>query len=923
VSVTNSGITATWRGRARPATPTTVDPAARATVARRLVLVPLALGVAVRVALLLAPSIWYDEAMNGLVALGVLRGELPIYLYGQAFMGVLDAYLAAPFHYLFGPSILTLKLLPLALTLTWLGLTVRLAHEAFGPRAAALAATLLAVPPNFLLSWAIETRTKYHLCVTLGTLALLLALRPLGREPRRDLLRVGVLGLVLGLAFWTNFLSVVFFPSVAILVLRHGIRPALRGLPVAAATFGLGSLPHWIYGLRHGTAMPDGGGWIGWTALAEHLVAAGRVAWPVVAGVPASVRDERVEGALSVALAVVLGLAIALATRTAWRRPGNRRAAMLALLALVVTNVGLAVVTEHGDRIDGDPKYLLPLYSALPVLGGAGLAALPWTAWAPLLAGLLTVQVAGASALWQLGPEGRARVAADRRAREETLAILERQGPDRFYTASAAPFVLVYLSNERIVASDPYQEGYPPYARAVDGAPRVGWWVDGDRDDVFEANLAALGARAALRPLGSWGAAYVDFTLPAEGLRELDPATLRVIASPHPEAAASMLDRDAGTFWGSGGPRLGGEWIQVDLGRIEPVALVRWLPRVFQEAPSGLRLEASLDGVTWRRLVELEHYAGPAYWSAGRPMRRVRSGRVELRLAPTPARYLRIVQTGVESRWQWSVQELFVYAADPTAPPTPAEGVDATLADAVRAAGVRRLYADHGWSQRLALADPELQVPPANLPLDPYNFTGPDSELVPLVHWAPGSGALVEPPDVPGFLRTAEASGLGVRRIDLGGLSLFVYQPPGLPIPHTELRVTASVAPERASRAADGSLRLRWSTGRAQAAGDWLRVDLAAPRRVRAVRLWTTEPAESPRGLRLEGSVDGAAWTPLEAHVRTEHRVRWAGITWLREDPTAVWLEVPPVLTRSLRLVLTRDATDPWSIHELTVYVVE
>ena len=313
-----------WRGRDVPAKSVAANPSARTTVTHRLALLLLATGVAVRLALLLAPDIWYDESTNGLMALAVLRGELPIYLYGQAFMGVLDAYLAAPFHYLFGPSVLTLKLLPLALTLSWLALTVRLAREAFGPRAAVFAAALLAVPPDFLLSWAIETRTKYHLCVTLGTLALLLALRPLGRNPRRDVLRVGVLGLILGLAFWTNFLSVVFFPPVAILVLRHGIGPALRGLPVAVVTFGLGSLPHWIYGLGHGTAIPNGGGWIGWAALAQHLEAAGRIAWPIMAGVPESARDETVGVALAVAVAVVFGLLIVAAIRAARRSPRGR-----------------------------------------------------------------------------------------------------------------------------------------------------------------------------------------------------------------------------------------------------------------------------------------------------------------------------------------------------------------------------------------------------------------------------------------------------------------------------------------------------------------------------------------------------------------------------------------------------------------------
>src|SRR5262249_22525872 len=157
-------------------------------------------------------------------------------------------------------------------------------------------------------------------------------------------------------------------------------------------------------------------------------------------------------------------------------------------------------------------------------------------------------------------------------------------------------------SHERVVVSDPYQEGYPPYARAVDGAPQVGWWFGG-RDDTFEANLAALGVRAVFHPLGPRGGAYVDFALPPERLRELDPATLRVSASPNGEAAASVLDRDATTVWSTDRPKRGGEWIQVDLERVEPVALIRWLPGVFQEIPSGLRLEASLDGANWQPLL--------------------------------------------------------------------------------------------------------------------------------------------------------------------------------------------------------------------------------------------------------------------------------------------------------------------------------
>jgi hypothetical protein len=894
-------------------------------VTRRLVLGCLAAGVALRVVLLTAPEIWYDEATNGLMTLAVLRGDLPLYFFGQPFMGALDAYLAAPFHYLLGPAVLTLKLLPLALTLAWLVLTVRLTWTAFGPRAAAFAAALLAVPPDFLLSWSIETRTKYHVCVALGTLALLVALQSPARRPGRDVLRFAVLGLILGLAFWTNFLSVVFVPPVAILLARHGPWPVLRGLPGAVLAFGVGSLPHWIYGLSHGTAVPRAGGWIGWRSVGEHVGKAWKIAWPIMAGVPASLQDERAGHLLSIGLGVAFLLLFAAGARVAWRSRGAARAAVLGLLVMITVNVGIAVGTQHGERIDNDPKYFLPLYTAIPALAGVGLATLPTAAGAPLLAALLAVQGAGAveGELQALTAGGRARLANDRQARDDAMAAIRQQGLQRFYAASPNPSILMYLSGERVIVSDPYQESYPPYARAVDGAPRVGWWFGG-RDANFESHLAALGVQSTFLELGPRGGAYADFSLPAEHLRELNPTGLRATASVNAEAAASIFDRDAATFWSTGQAQKGGEWIEVDLGSVEPVTVLRWLPNTFQEIPAGLRVEASRDRITWQRLVDLPEYAGPLYWSAGRPMLRVRSGRVELRFPPMPTRYLRITQTGREGFWYWTVNELFVYATDPGGPVTVPDGEGEPLVRAVRAAGVRRLYADHGWAYRLAMVDPGLRVLPANLPLDAYNFTGPQSQLLPEMRWSPHSGALIEPPDATGFLRTAELAGLGVKRTNVGGMILFTYapplHPPGYSIPPTQLRVSASVASDRAARAADARRHTRWTTGRARAAGDWLRIDLAAPRRIRAVDLRTTEPDEAPGGIMLEGSVDGQIWTPLPAEIHAESRVRWAGITWLRDGASRIRLEVPPVTVRALRLTLTKgDRERAWSVHELTV----
>jgi hypothetical protein len=58
-----------------------------------------------------------DEVLVGVQAEHILRGELPIYFYGQPYMGSLEAYLVALFVAIGGPSAWTLRAEPLLLSL--------------------------------------------------------------------------------------------------------------------------------------------------------------------------------------------------------------------------------------------------------------------------------------------------------------------------------------------------------------------------------------------------------------------------------------------------------------------------------------------------------------------------------------------------------------------------------------------------------------------------------------------------------------------------------------------------------------------------------------------------------------------------------------------------------------------------------------
>lgn len=260
--------------------------------ARRYPRFPLAIaliaGVAARLILVVRSNalIDGDEAMVGIQAERILRGDFPTYFYGQAYMGSLETYLAAALFRLFGPSPWALRAVPILLSLLLVYLTWRLAFALLprGSRAtpllAGLAAFFAAVPP--LYDAVTELRTwGGQIEVYIIILALLLATIELAQRLRDGAgiaelaRRWAIWGFLAGLGIWVNPLIVyalvtavlwLAFPYawravVSLLArLRSHATPNVPCMthPARVATIlavipGMlvGGLPAWIYALRH------------------------------------------------------------------------------------------------------------------------------------------------------------------------------------------------------------------------------------------------------------------------------------------------------------------------------------------------------------------------------------------------------------------------------------------------------------------------------------------------------------------------------------------------------------------------------------------------------------------------------------------------------------------------------------------------
>jgi Dolichyl-phosphate-mannose-protein mannosyltransferase len=214
-----------------------------------LVATGLVTGVALRVWILASSqgALDGDEAVWGLMARHVLHGDIPTFYWGQAYGGSQETLVAAGLFWLFGAGTIALKIAPI---LFWTVATVlvwRVGRRTLDEPQGRLAAALFWMWPLFFVWKSTRAHGFYGAGLVFGLWAMLAALRLRERPTTLD---AAQLGLALGLGWWaTPQVAILGLPAVLWLVWR---RPAVvRAIPVGAVAFALGSLPWWIYNVRH------------------------------------------------------------------------------------------------------------------------------------------------------------------------------------------------------------------------------------------------------------------------------------------------------------------------------------------------------------------------------------------------------------------------------------------------------------------------------------------------------------------------------------------------------------------------------------------------------------------------------------------------------------------------------------------------
>jgi Dolichyl-phosphate-mannose-protein mannosyltransferase/F5/8 type C domain len=656
-----------------------------------------------RVTVGLSPALsetYYDEALTGLMCLAILRGLPQVFYWGQPYLGAVDAYFAAAAFYIFGPSTLTLRLSVASLSALWVWAAWRIGRRVAGERWGLLAGLQVALPPIFLTHLQLSSHAE-GVALTLGTVSLAAAISLLRSEPARSTRLEPwtwvVLGLTAGLAWWASQMATMLLIAAALGLLVA--RPAVLRGPwpyVALGLFAVASGPFWLWNEGHewatfrhllewGDPLPTPSVRIEHVAYA--LVSSLRDTYWDGRAVPLPPWASRL-GWFVVGAVYLPAVGLAASRLVVWiRRIGHKTRPWRDPLDLVALAFWLTVaahlLTWFGSS--GIIRYSVTFFGPLPLLVAAMLARLARLGRAGRA---IAIGLGGALIGFNLFTHVaflRDGAAGPVRPVDAVIARLESVGATACYADSRIAQVLSFESAGRIKCAD--YRGLRDYAtlRSVDQIETANSVAIVTHPGIkppdptqMARGLTRIGATMEQAAVGDYVIFHHAFP-PDPRVDPVPTAGWRARASSNADRAARAFDRQAWTRWWA--PGRSGEWYELDLGRIRPITEVSLLAAPWSaDAPPGLRVETSVDGVRWETAVTDPDLLPGIHWWKGHP--RVDDGGLVIeRFSPHNGRYVRLTNIGPQrAEVLWSIAELFVYetAASPWSPPTSA--VDALTA---------------------------------------------------------------------------------------------------------------------------------------------------------------------------------------------------------------------------------------------------
>jgi len=663
------------------------------------------LGLAPRLLLLIHSNagIESDEAIVGLMAKHITEGTgIPAFYYGQAYMGSLESIIAALYFFIFGVNNWALKSVPLTFSLILIALSYLVALEMRGRTSARIAALCTAIAPSSLIIWSLKARGGFIETLVIGSLALLLTIKICknkSTDMKNDAPLWWGIAFSLGLGWWTNNQIIFYIAPIGIILLFklfYYQNPVAISKYVLSSLFlfFLGSLPFWTYNILHKPRWASfdvlfgstAGNFAGqyfhdfWTTALPIILGAQKF-WSEAVMFPGAQRLSYIIYAVAF-IACFPQPKIISKNKTVRSNVCLETLLLFLFLAFVPTIFSLSSF----GWLSQAPRYLLPLYSVLPVCLGIGISNYLKSSFIPskilgtiILLGVLTINLSS-NYLYGIADEGQpmvfqsGRVAKDQR---ELYDWLKKEGHTHIYTNYWIGYRTAFETKEKITFSRfgrPKSLRIPSYEESHQAGEILGkvFVLVPQEAKEFELWLQRIGFNYRKTTLKN---SYIvldqiRYKYPEGELLRVEESNIAIFIPPHnidnPQPSTmikNLIDNNNETRWGTGKAQTGGSAIEINLSEKEKITRVVIDHGEFiHDMPRSLRL--SVYDLKTNELKVLFKSEGTRFYH---DLRILELGDIpqvwDIRFEPSSTKRIRLEILESAPIFDWSIASLEIYKA--------------------------------------------------------------------------------------------------------------------------------------------------------------------------------------------------------------------------------------------------------------------
>lgn len=450
-----------------------------------------------------------DEAIVALMGRHILQGEVPIFFYGQAYMGSLDAFLVALSFLIFGEQIIAIRFVQILLYIGVMLSTFWLSVIIFRSRRAALfSVILLAIPTVNVTLYTTVSLGGYGEALLIGNLLLCIGLTIIQNRSQETsftcyFVFVFLWGVLAGLGLWANGLTLVYsLPMGLFLVfwIIQEYKPKRRTILLGVMIIGglIGAAPWISFAVQNSIAQliqelfgsavaVESGSWL--SQVVMHTLNFVLFGIPVIFGFrpPWEVRW------LVLPLIPFVGLFWFLVIKNGVRRirmvDGNEKWIQLLPALVILLIIALFLFTPFG--VDPSGRYFLPINIMLAVYAGIyldqGISQKILKIVGLFL--IISFQLLGTIQCLQRIPPGLTTqfdtsTAINREYDAELIAFLKENNETRGFTNYWVSYPLAFLSGEEMIFTPrlpyhqdlrytPRDDRYKPYTKLIEQSEKT------------------------------------------------------------------------------------------------------------------------------------------------------------------------------------------------------------------------------------------------------------------------------------------------------------------------------------------------------------------------------------------------------------------------------------------------------------------